>query len=137
LITRNEVVCVFLSSVLSAAAAVAVEEYRRPVPPIPHDGPADPRFVSVGRAYTRELAKAYSGAIRVGVTELEAGVPVSQVFLDVGKTWDQRRKTAFDRLITPELSKVLPESAKDSDISPDQRTHLAAALRGLAQGVAP
>lgn len=128
---------VLLSALLSGVVCIAVDEYRRPITPLPHDGPVDPHFVAVGRSYNRELGKAYAGAIRVGVTELSAGVPASQVFTDVGKDWNSRRQAAFDQVVTPELSKVLPESTEDAAVTPAQRAALAAALRGLAQGVAP
>ena len=123
-----------LSSLLGGAVAIGVSAWLgQPAgpPPPPHD----PNFVRVGRAYLPGLGKAYAAAWEEGAKSLEAGQPLSAAIAAVGKAWDASRTQLFDRLATPEFAKIVPESQKDTDVTPAQRAAMAAAWRGLALGL--
>ena len=89
----------------------------------------------VGRAYLPGLGKAYAAAWEEGAKSLEAGQPLSAAIAAVGKAWDANRTQLFDQLATPEFAKIVPESQKDADVTPQQRAAMAAAWRGLALGL--
>ncbi len=101
-------------------------------PPAP---PQDPRFARLGRAYLPGLGKAYAAAWEEGAKGLEAGQALSAALAAVGKSWDASRTQLFDRVLTPEFAKIIPESRQDADITPQQRAAMAAAWRGLASGL--
>ena len=101
-------------------------------PPSPRQ---DPHFVRVGRAYLPGLGKAYAAAWQEGAKGLEAGQPLSAAIAAVGRAWDSNRAQLFDRVATPEFARIIPESRKDADITPQQRAAMAAAWRGFASGL--
>jgi hypothetical protein len=125
---------VALSSLLGGAVAIGAAAWLgRPAgPPAP---PTDPNFVRIGRAYLPGLGKAYAAAWEEGAKALDSGQPFSTAFAAVGKTWDTNRTQLFDQMATPELAKILPESQKDADVTPQQRAAMAAAWRGFAAGL--
>jgi hypothetical protein len=125
---------VALSSLLGAAVAVGVSA-RLGGPAGPPAPPHDPHFVRLGRAYLPGLGKAYAAAWEEGAKGLEAGQPLSAAIAAVGKAWDANRNQLFDRMATPEFAKIIPESRKDADITPQQRAAMAAAWRGFAWGL--
>lgn len=99
--------------------------------------PVDGRFVTLGRAYLPQLAQAYARAWNGGANALDSGQPISAALDSVGKNWTSSRTALFDKVVAPELSKIVPESVSDSDITPQERAALAAAWRGFAVGLAP
>jgi hypothetical protein len=101
-----------------------------PVAPV-----VDDRFVALGKAYLPELGKVYASAWTDGAGALEAGQPVDKALQAVSAAWDAGRVSLFDRLITPELVKIVPQGQADSAISPAQRAELARAWRGFASGL--
>lgn len=123
-----------LSSLLGGAVALGVSarlgEHSGPPGP-----PQDPRFVPIGRAYLPELGKAYAAAWQEGAKDLDAGEPISAAVAAVGKAWDASRSQLFDRMATPEFAKIIPESQKDAEVTPQQRAAMAAAWRGFAAGL--
>jgi hypothetical protein len=123
-----------LSSLVGGAVAVGVSAHLgQPAgPPAP---PRDPQFVKLGQAYLRGLGKAYAAAWEEGANGLEAGQPFSTGIAAVGKAWDANRAQLFDRTATPEFAKIIPESQKDADVTPQQRAAMAAAWRGFASGL--
>jgi hypothetical protein len=125
---------VALSSLLGGAVAIGVSAYLgRPAgPPAP---PTDPNFVRIGRAYLPGLGKAYAAAWEEGAKALDAGQPFSAALDAVGKAWNANRTQLFDRTATSEFAKILPESQKDADVTPQQRAAMAAAWRGFAAGL--
>ncbi len=106
-----------------------------------HDGanavqpPHDARFVALGRAYRPQLALAYAQAWNQGATALDSGQPVSAALELVVKNWTASRTALFNKLVAPEFAKIVPESIKDSDVTPQERAGLSAAWRGLAVGL--
>jgi hypothetical protein len=106
-----------------------------------HDGanaahtPHDAHFAALGRAYLPQLAEAYARAWDQGAIALDSGQPVSAALDRVAKNWTSGRTALFDKLVAPEFAKVVPESIKDSDVTPQKRTALAAAWRGFAVGL--
>ena len=90
---------------------------------------------SVGRAYLPGLGKAYAAAWEEGAKGLDTGQPLSAAIAAVGKTWDANRTQLFDQMATPEFAKIIPESQKDADVTPQQRAAMAAAWRGFASGL--
>jgi len=106
-----------------------------------HDGanaaqPAhDAHFAALGRAYLPQLAEAYSRAWDQGAIALDSGQPVSAALDLVAKNWTSGRTVLFDKHVAPEFAKIVPESIKDSDVTPQERTALAAAWRGFAVGL--
>lgn len=107
-----------------------------PHAPAAPSGPVpDQHFVAVGRAYLPELGKVYASAWEQGATALDSGQSLTASIALVGKSWDANRATVFDRIASPEFGKVIPESTKDTDVTPAQRSAMSAAWRGFAAGV--
>jgi hypothetical protein len=134
---RRTLVTVTLSSVLGGALAIGVAEWLRSA-----EGPTgtpqsahDRRFVSLARAYLPRLGKAYAAAWEQGAKALDSGQGISAALDTVAQTWTANRTEIYDKLLTPELAKIVPESVKDSDITPTERAAMAAAWRGLALGL--
>jgi hypothetical protein len=123
-----------LSSLMGGAVAIGVSVYLHE-PAGPAAPLQDPHFVKVGRAYLAGLGKAYAAAWEEGAKGLDAGQPLSAAVAAVGKAWDANRAQLFDRVATPEFAKVIAESQKDADVTPQQRAAMAAAWRGLAAGL--
>jgi hypothetical protein len=124
---------VTLSSVLGGAVAIGVSDWLRPNnSPQP---PYDRRYVSLGRAYLPQLGKAYAVAWDQGAKALDAGQGISAALDTVAQTWTANRTEIYDKLLTPELVKIVAESVKDSDVSPAERAAMAAAWRGFALGL--
>jgi hypothetical protein len=123
-----------LSALLGGALAFGIGAYlREPAgPPAP---PQDPQFVRVGRAYLPGLGKAYAAAWEEGAKGLDAGQPLSAALAAVGKAWDTNRAQLFDQMATPAFAKIVPESQKDADVTPQQRAAMSAAWRGFAAGL--
>jgi hypothetical protein len=95
----------------------------------------DKRFIPLGRSYLPELGKQYSAAWNEGAKALESGQSVSSALKCVSQTWDHGRVELFDRLLTPELSKIVPEGQADTETKLVDRLALARAWRGLASGL--
>jgi hypothetical protein len=125
---------VALSSLLGGAVAIGAAAWLAG-PAGPPALPTDPNFVRIGRAYLPGLGKAYAAAWEEGAKALDSGQPFSAAIAAVGKTWDANRTQLFDQMATPELAKILPESQKDADVTPQQRAAMAAAWRGFAAGL--
>jgi hypothetical protein len=126
-----------LSSVLGGALAIGVSDWLRMAedptgnPPPPHDA----RFVSLGRSYLPLLGKAYAAAWDQGAQALDSGKGISTALDTVSQAWTANRTEIYDKLVTPELAKIIPESVKDSDVTPAERSAMAAAWRGFALGL--
>jgi hypothetical protein len=135
--SRSTVATVGLSGVLGGALAIGVSDWLRPAdghadaPPPPHDR----RFVSLGRSYLPRLGGAYADAWDQGAHALDSGQTISAALDTVARSWTSNRTEIYDTLLTPELVKLVPESVKDSDVTPAERAALAAAWRGLALGL--
>ncbi len=127
-------VTVGLSGLVGGAVAIGVSmrlgEHAGPPGP-----PRDPQFIRLGRAYLPGLGKAYAAAWEDGAKGLEGGQPLSAAVVAVGKAWDANRAQLFDQLATPEFGKIIPESQKDADVTPQQRAAMVAAWRGFAAGL--
>ncbi|HKM54669.1 MAG TPA: hypothetical protein VJY33_14765 [Isosphaeraceae bacterium] len=95
----------------------------------------DARFVALGKAYLPQLGKVYATAWVEGAGALESGQPIDKALQNVSAAWDAGRTNLFDRLITPELVKILPEGQDPSAITPAQRQELSRAFRGFAVGL--
>jgi len=135
--SRRTLVTVTLSSVLGGAAAIGVSAWLAPSggstgTPQP---PVDRRYVSLGRTYLPQLGKAYAAAWDQGAKALDSGQGISAALDTVAQTWTAKRTEVYDKLLTPELAKIVPESVKDSDITPAERAAMAAAWRGFALGL--
>jgi hypothetical protein len=102
----------------------------------PQELSRDRHFVALGRAYVQDLGQACAGAWNDGASALDSGQPVSAALDRVGKNWTSSRTALFDKLVAPEFAKIVPESIKDSDVTPTERAALAAAWRGFAAGLA-
>lgn len=101
----------------------------------PRDDPSAGRLVAVGRAYRVELGKVYGDAWLEGAKRLDDGQGPAAALESVAKAWDSGRVALFERLVTPELARVVPEGKPDADVSPTDRAKLAAAWRGFAKGL--
>jgi hypothetical protein len=97
----------------------------------------DARFVPLGRAYVPALGRVYAAAWIDGARALEAGQPVDTALQTVSKSWDSRRAALFDRLVTPQFSRILPEGQANADSKPADKQALARAWRGFARGLDP
>jgi hypothetical protein len=99
-------------------------------------GPAiDSRFVSLGRTYLPELGQAYAAAWDRGAKALDSGQSIDEALKCVGQSWDGARIELFDRLISPELSRIIPDGQPESQVTAAGRQALASAWRGLASGL--
>jgi hypothetical protein len=101
-----------------------------PAPPV-----FDARFIPLGKAYGPELGRAYAAAWNEGAKALEAGQPVAASLKTVSDAWDTARVQLFDKLVTPEFSKIIPEGQADADALLVNRMALARAWRGFAIGL--
>ena len=135
--SRRTLVTVTLSSVLGGAVVIGVSDWL----PTSNDHPGSPqpphdrRYVSLGRAYLPQLGKAYAAAWDQGAKALDSGQGISAALDTVAQTWTANRTEIYDKLLTPELAKIVPESVKDSDVTPAERAAMAAAWRGFALGL--
>jgi hypothetical protein len=136
--SRNILVTAVVSSIGGAVVAFAVLLFIGLMGnPAPSPGPPhDPRFVSVGRAYLPQLGLAYAGAWNEGAAQLESGKSISAALDVVSKSWSSRRAQLYDHVLTPQFSRIVAESVKDEDVTPQERAALAAAWRGLSLGLA-
>ena len=116
-------VTVTLSSVLGGALAIGVaDRLQTSKGPTGNPQPShDRRFVSLGRIYLPQLGKAYAAAWDQGAKALDSGQGISAALDTVAQTWTANRTAIYDKLLTPELAKIVPESVKDSDITPTER----------------
>jgi hypothetical protein len=136
--SRRAVVTVVVSSLagvaLTVAASTWVKTSRKPAPdPGP---PHDARFVALGKSYLPQLGMAYARAWDEGAKQLDAGKSIADALDAVSKTWSSSRTQLYDHVFTPEFSRIVAESVKDSDVTPAERAALAAAWRGLSLGLA-
>lgn len=134
---RRVVATVLVSSLAGVALTVAVstwvETSRKPAPnPGP---PHDARFVGIGKAYLPQLGKAYAEAWDEGAKVLDTGKSVADALDAVSKKWSSSRTQLYDHVFTPEFSRIVAESVKDSDVTPAERAALAAAWGGLSLGL--
>jgi hypothetical protein len=136
--TRRTLLTVVLSSVVGASLAITVSFwFDGPFKPAPGPvAPRDARFVTLGKAYLPQLGRAYASAWEDGAKQLEAGKDISAAIDAVAKSWSANRTQLYDHLLTPEFSKIVVESVKDSDVTPVERSAMVAAWRGLAVGLA-
>jgi hypothetical protein len=129
-------VTIAVSSALGGALALSVAGWLAGrSQPDPNQPPRDPHFVALGRAYLPRLGEAYGAAWEDGAKALDAGQPISAALDVVAKAWTANRTTLYDKAVTPELAKILPESVQDADVTPAERGAMAAAWRGLARGL--
>ena len=100
-------------------------------------GPTCPttRTSPAGPSLSASACPAYARAWDEGAIALDSGQPVSAALDLVAKNWTSGRTALFDKLVAPEFAKIVPESIKDSDVTPQERTALAAAWRGFAVGL--
>jgi hypothetical protein len=146
---------------LLAAVAVAVAGLvlgsvaaLMPAPvPLPRDGEAedpgrgvaaapwgpllDLRFTALGRNYLPVLGRAYAAAWLEGARALEAGAPVADALAAVGRSWDAGRTAAFDRWVSPQFDRLVPEGQDDALTAPADKQALARAWRAFARGLDP
>jgi hypothetical protein len=134
---RRTVLTVLFSGAVGAALAIGasvwIADARKPAPsPAPLH---DPRFAALGKAYLPHLGRAYAKAWEEGAKKLEAGAGISVALEAVSTSWSSNRTQVYDQMITPELSKIVTESIKDADVTPQERAAMAAAWRGLSVGL--
>ena len=135
--SRRTLVTVALSGALGAALAMfAFARLASPKPPVPNPGqPQNPQYVAIGKAYLPLLGKAYAAAWEEGAKQLEAGQSITAALEAVSKAWSANRTELYDHVFTPEFSRIVAESVKDSEVTPAERAALAAAWRGLSLGL--
>jgi hypothetical protein len=135
--SRRTLLTVALSSALGAALAMfASARLAAPSKPVPSpDHSHNAEFVAFGRAYLPQLGKAYAAAWEEGAKQLEAGRGITASLDAVSKTWSSNRTQLYDRVLTPEFAKILPESVQDAEVTPQERSAMAAAWRGLSLGL--
>jgi hypothetical protein len=128
---------ILLSSLVGAALAIAAAVWLQAhAKPALRPPPSDPRFVALGKDYLPRLGKVYAAAWEEGAKQLEAGSSISSALDGVSKSWSSNRTQLFDHVITPEFARIVAESVKDADVTAEERSALAAAWRGLSQGLA-
>jgi hypothetical protein len=141
LIPGKTFLLVVVSGALGAGLAVGVPVLRtwlggdgsRPAPP----PVLDARFIPLGKTYLPELGRLYAAAWNEGAKALETGQPAAASLKSVGQSWDTGRVQLFDRLVTPEFSKIVAENKAESEVKPADLMALARAWRGFAAGLNP
>jgi hypothetical protein len=98
-------------------------------------GPLDGRFVPLGQNYLPELGRIYGKAWVEGAKNLESGQSVPAALRTVRTLWDAGRVQLFDRMITPEFSRIVAENRAPSQYTFAERQALARAWRGFAAGL--
>jgi hypothetical protein len=73
---------------------------------------------------------------RKGDKQLEAGKSIAAALDSVSKSWSSARAQLFDQVLTPEFAKIVAESVADADVTPEERSAMATAWRGLSVGLA-
>jgi hypothetical protein len=106
-----------------------------PAPLIPPASPAVQPAVTAGRLYRPAMAAAYSSAWLAGADAIDAGKPMAAALEVVASTWRKGRSDLFAKSIEPLLSAIIPGATADADVTPAQRTRLAAAFRDVAKGL--
>ncbi len=133
----RSVMTVAISGAVGAAVSIGVSQWLRmsegPAPSPPP--PVDRRFVALGRAYLPQLGNAYAAAWDHGAKALDSGQDLSAALDLVAQTWTANRTDVYNKLLTPEQVKIVPESTKDADVTPAERAAMAAAWRGFALGL--
>jgi hypothetical protein len=134
--SRRTLVTVALSSAVGAALAMFAARLATPSKPVPNPAyPHNEQFVAIGRAYLPQLGKSYAAAWEEGAKQLDAGGGVSAALDTVSKTWSANRTKLYDHVLTPEFSRIVAESVNDADLTPAERSAMAAAWRGLSLGL--
>ncbi len=64
-----------------------------------------------------------------------SGQSVAAALKCVSQSWDSGRVQLFDRLIAPELSKIVADGQPESQVTTADRQALARAWRGFASGL--
>jgi hypothetical protein len=93
------------------------------------------RFIPLGQSYLPELGRVYAAAWNEGAGCLEAGHSLASSLQRVSRSWEAGRIQLFDRLITPELSTIVPEGQTGPQTGSAQRLAMARAWRALAIGL--
>jgi hypothetical protein len=104
-------------------------------PAAPARRPPEGRCVALGREYMAELRNTYALAWYAGALDLEHSVPMGKVLERVAAVWAQRRVELFDRLVTPEFARIVPEEKKDEDVTATERWAMARAWHDFADGL--
>ena len=135
--SRRTLFTIVISSLLGGALAVGSATWlRSPAGPPPGPQPLhDPHFVRIGQAYIAALSKTYASAWDQGAQGLDTGQGLSTALDAVAKAWSANRTQLFDQMVTPEFAKLIPETTKDADVTPQERAAMAAAWRGFALGL--
>lgn len=123
---------VLASSLLGGIFALLVQAW---LTPPPSSRPYDAAFAHIGLDYPRHLGIAYASAWEDGATRLECGASPSAAIAAVGREWDANRAFLFDRMLTAEFARIIPEQQPDAEVSPSQRDAMARAWRGFARGL--
>lgn len=100
--------------------------------PQPAPDPAAPG-VAIGRAYAPQLLETYAAAWEKGATQVAAGLSSADVANTFGTDWQKARTDLFNRVLKPELNRVLPEGAPIADQA--QRDAVAKLWRDVAAGL--
>jgi hypothetical protein len=135
--SRHTLFTIMISGLLGGGFALGLSAWMRssdgpsPTPPPPHD----PHFVHIGRSYIDALGKTYAAAWDEGAKGLDAGQNLSTALDAVAKAWSANRIQLFDQIVTSEFGKLIPETTKDADVTPQERAAMAAAWRGFAMGL--
>ncbi|MGC8643448.1 MAG: hypothetical protein ACP5XB_26625 [Isosphaeraceae bacterium] len=104
--------------------------------PTPAPAPlVDKTLIPLGRNYLAALGQEYAAAWIAGAKALESGQSVSSALKSVAQSWDQGRSQLFDRLLSPEFTKIIPDGQPDASTKPADRQAMAQAWRGLAAGL--
>jgi hypothetical protein len=109
----------------------------QPVPDRPAPlAPLSPQgLVRLGKTYTVNLGKVYASAWETGAASLDAGKPVSEALGSVRAAWDQDRGRLFNRFISIEFDKIVPQGKADADVTAAERAELSKAWRSFAAGL--
>lgn len=107
----------------------------KPSPDTPPDPSLDPKFYQLGRTYSGTLASTYADALDAGASMLASGQTLSAAMAGIAKQWESGRSSAFEKSLTPEFARIIPESTKDADITSAQKDAMARACRSVAAGL--
>ena len=91
---------------------------------------------AIGHAYPHQLGKEYAEAWEEGAKLLDAGQSIEKALGQVHTSWDSRRTTLFEQVVTPKFNAVVSETKPEADITTEDRRSLAKAWREFASGLA-
>jgi hypothetical protein len=112
------------------------DERPGPTPPTPV-ADYDAAFVPIGKDLAKAFAKDFAESYEAGTKLLAAGQSRQAAADTASHEFSTARQKTFDALASPALAKVIDPGKAEDKITPEERTALARARRGISKGAMP